>query len=239
LGLFLTATTKPAPGKGGEREARLVLFSRQKARELIYRWSSGWRGLAFLIGQIAVDLAICMAYILTRRPPPNLSCHVRSSLSKVASKMSTPYNYQYPPSSWPAAALNTPHQGVMQAYPPEDKLINSMASMTITGGANQPYYQPPTYAASQQLPARDNVSPVHPACETRQYYFAPGSQINSSATIPQPSLVPYQTTNTPPSSVANARPLQQAYQPAQQSRYPQVPNSPYLVSTTCIQPSPV
>jgi hypothetical protein len=145
--------------------------------------------------------------------------------------MSAPY-YQYPPSTWPPAGP------IYQQSPtPDGNLSNSMASMTLAGGANQ--HPPPNYGASQQTSARDNVS-AYPL-QTQQNYAPSVAPTSSYGAVPQPygaSPMPYQTTNSASSPQTNTVPQNHAHQVYQQSGYTQTSSSPYLVSTTSIQPSP-
>lgn len=142
--------------------------------------------------------------------------------------MSTPYNYQYAPSSWPT----TGQEGAIQG-PTDEKLTNSMASMAIAGGTNQPYgsFQPPPVGI---------VSPVYPPQQPHSYPPQPVAQTNSYSATPQAygvPQVPYQSANST-SSQMNTLPQHHSYQSPHQSGDTQAPNSPYLVSTTSIQPSP-
>ena len=147
--------------------------------------------------------------------------------------MSAPY-YQYPPSMWPPAGPSNP---MYQEGPsPDGSLTNSMASMTLTGGANQ--HHPPNYGASQQTSARDNVS-AYPL-QTQQNYAPSVAPTSSYGAVSQPygaSPMPYQTANSASSPQTNAVPQNHAHQVYQQNGYTQTSSSAYLVSTTSIQPS--
>jgi hypothetical protein len=143
--------------------------------------------------------------------------------------MSTPYANPYPASSWPAPG----HQGAIQGPTPDDKLTNSMASMAIVGGSNQPY-------SSFQRPPVVDMPLVYPIQQPPSFTTLPAAQTNGYGTIPQAYGVPpvtYQTTNSSPSQI-NTLPQHHGYQSPHQGGDSQAPNSPYLVSTTSIQASP-
>jgi len=150
--------------------------------------------------------------------------------------MSTQYYYQYPPSSTPAAGTYTPsHQGVIQAHKPDDHhLTNSMASMSITGGTDQPSRQPLTHGPSHEPFA--SPAPVYPPHQTQQYYPAPVAQTNSYGIVDtQPYYVPptpYQTTNLATPSHINTLPQYP------QSGYSLTPKIANPVTTISTQPTP-
>jgi hypothetical protein len=135
---------------------------------------------------------------------------------------------------WPPAGPSSP---TYQQDLSPGNLTNSMASMTLTGGANQ--HQPPNYGASQQTSARDNVS-AYPL-GTQQNYAPSVAPTSSYGAVSQPygaSPMPYQTSNSASCPQTNTVPQNHAHQVYQQSGYTQTSSSAYLVSTTSIQPSP-
>jgi hypothetical protein len=176
-----------------------------------------WRGLAFLIRYPSAKRDF-------KQSRPGSLCPLPSSLSNLAVKMSAAYNYQYPPSSWPAAGSSAP--GSQQGHSTDGNLTNYMASMALTGGATQ--NQPPKYGHSQQTLAGGNVS-TYPHLQTQQSYGQPAAPTSNYAAAPPPYGAPSMPFSSPQ---ANAVPQNQG------SGYPQAPSSPYLVSTTSIQPSP-
>lgn len=209
--------------------------------------------LTLPIGQTAADPRVLQVRT-TRRPDPAriFACLFLSRLSDVAANMSTQYNYQYQQQ----AAAPVYSQGVSM----DGTLTSSMASMSLAGGADQ--HQPSHYAASQLPAAQNNTSGYPPTQNNTSGYppaqsntsgyplaqntsgypvqaqatYAPSAPANGYGAVAQPygvQSMPYQTTNSVP-----AQQISNAPQVSQQSAYSQAPNSPYLVSTTSIRPSP-